>query len=74
MAVPFPVYGIYDTYWKVCIGLLLHNIINVLPPALDFVSVLEGGDMDKDHVSYPQGHCFVTFIITFMAPHLLLLK
>ena len=46
-----------------------------LPPILDFVSALEGGGMDQDHVTHPQGHWLATFIIvTFMVPHLLLLK
>ena len=56
-------------------GLPLHNILPVLLPALDFVSALEGGDMDQDHVSCPQRHCLALFImISLMTLHLYLLK
>ena len=65
----------YHIYWYIQIALPLHHIIPVLPPALDFVSVLEVGDMDQDHVSHPQGHCLAPFIkIMFMVLCLLLLK
>ena len=35
----------------------------------EFVSALEGSDMDTDHVSHFQGHCLAMFvIILLMAP------
>ena len=57
------------------IGLLLYHIFPVLPPALDFVLALEGGETDQDPVSHPQEHCLAPFIIiTFMVHCLLLMK
>ena len=75
MAVLFPIYRTHHIYWKVWVGLLFHHILPNLPSALNFVPALEGGDMDKDHVSHLQGHCLAaSVIILFVAFHFLLLK
>ena len=66
IAAPFPFYWMYHIYWWVWIGLPFHHILPILPSALNFVSALEDGDMDQDHVSYPQGHCLAMSVIILL--------
>ena len=44
-------------------GPLFHYILPALPPTLDILSVLKGGDTDKDCVSQAQGHQLAASVI-----------
>ena len=75
MAAPLPIHRMYHIHWQVWIGLLFHYIFPVFPPVLYFMSALEGGDVDQNHVSCPQGHYPATLVIVlFVVPCLLLLE
>ena len=62
-------------YWYIWVELPFHHIFSSPPFVLNFVPALEGADMDKNHVSHPQGHCLAaSVIILLVALHFLPLK